>query len=344
MAPIPRPTIDAIYALYQRRNDDEKPRGYLGCSEIGRDCSRRLWLQFRDAERPVFDGRTLKLFNTGKREEERVIADLRAIGVEVIDRDEDGKQVGFEACSGHFRGHVDGIAKGFPEAPETWHVLEIKTHNAKSFAKLEKDGAQKSKPEHWAQMQVYMGLAELDRALYFAVCKDTDELYVERIRFDSTAFKALLLKAKRIVESESPPEKISEDPTSFACKFCPVVAVCSGAKTPRMSCRTCVHSKPIESGAWACGLDHDNSMGGCPEHVYLPDLLPWAEPIDGDPTWIRYKRRDNGREFVNAAESALPALDLPTWGSDEIASADPRAIADPAVETARHVLDGKVTT
>ena len=54
-------------------------------------------------------------------------------------------------------------------------MLEIKTHNAKSCGTLKRQGVQKSKPRHWAQMQTYMGMAQLKRALYFAVNKDTDE-------------------------------------------------------------------------------------------------------------------------------------------------------------------------
>ena len=48
-------------------------------------------------------------------------------------------------------------------------------------------------------MQAYMHLAGIDRAFYLAVCKDTDELYQERIHHDAEAGLRILAKAERIV-------------------------------------------------------------------------------------------------------------------------------------------------
>ena len=91
------------------------------------------------------------------------------------------------------------VAIGFAEAPKAWHVCEFKTHGHKSFAKLVAEGVERSKPLHWAQMQAYMQMAGIDRAFYLAVCKDTDELYQERIRHDADAGLRILAKAARIV-------------------------------------------------------------------------------------------------------------------------------------------------
>ena len=96
------------------------------------------------------------------------------------------------------------MAIGLPEAPATWHVCEFKTHSAKSFAKLKAEGVAASKPLHWSQMQAYMQLAGLDRAFYLAVCKDTDELYQERIRHDAEAGLRILTKAERIIGAARP--------------------------------------------------------------------------------------------------------------------------------------------
>ena len=50
-----------------------------------------------------------------------------------------------------------------------------------------------------------MQLAGLDRAFYLAVCKDTDELYQERIRHDAEAGLRILAKAERIIGAARPP-------------------------------------------------------------------------------------------------------------------------------------------
>ena len=84
----------------------------------------------------------LRLFETGRLEEERLIRNLRRIGVTVLDVDpETGRQWHVQAHGGHFGGSLDGVGLGIPEAPKTWHVLEFKTHNAQeSFAELKQQG------------------------------------------------------------------------------------------------------------------------------------------------------------------------------------------------------------
>ena len=45
------------------------------------DCDRAIWYAFRWAHPPTaYDGRMLRLFRTGDREEARLIEELRAIG------------------------------------------------------------------------------------------------------------------------------------------------------------------------------------------------------------------------------------------------------------------------
>ena len=66
---------------------------------------------------------------------------------------------------------------------------------AKSFRELVAKGVAEAKPQHQAQMQIYMHLTGLTRAMYVAVCKDTDDLHVERVRADADAAERLLAKA-----------------------------------------------------------------------------------------------------------------------------------------------------
>lgn len=51
-----------------------------------------------------------------------------------------------------------------------WHVVEFKIHSAKSFAELVAKGVVLAKSQHAAQMQIYIHLAGIIRALYLAVC------------------------------------------------------------------------------------------------------------------------------------------------------------------------------
>ena len=251
LPPPPTPTLDAIYAAYVAEADDGF-RDHLGASIIGKECERALWYDFRWVTRRAFSGRMLRLFDTGKREEDRLVRDLRRTGATVLDTDpETGRQWQVAALGGHFGGSLDAVAIGLLEAPRTWHVVEFKTHSAKSFATLKKDGVERAKPQHWAQMQVYMHLTGITRAMYVAVCKDTDEIHIERVRVDPAAGQRLIAKAKRVIDAPRPPARISEDPTWWQCRLCEHHDHCHGDRPAERNCRTCLHSTPVDGG-WIC--------------------------------------------------------------------------------------------
>lgn len=305
----PSPTVDAIFAAYEAMRETGW-REHLGASLIGQDCERALWLGFRWATRAAHAGRLLRLFQTGHREEARLIADLRAAGVQVLDRDPDtGRQWAVSAVRGHFGGSMDATALGILEAPKTWHLIELKSHNAKSFADLKKKGVAASKPTHHAQMQTYMALAGLDRAFYLAVCKDTDELYGERVHYDMVAALRLLAKAERIIDAQHPPPRISDDPGYFACRMCDHRAVCHEGALPVRNCRTCLSSTPVDEGRWHCArfdkhLTRREQEAGCLCHRLIPDLVKGEqidviENIDGSIV-IEYKMED-GSIWIDGA-------------------------------------------
>jgi hypothetical protein len=295
--PIPH-TVAAIYRIYEREPASE--RSYLGASTFGNECDRALWYQFRLAHLPEqLEGRKRRLFRTGEREESRIIAELKEAGLVVT-----GRQEEIEAVGGHFAGHLDGIVTGVAEAPKTEHVLEIKTHNDKSFRALVKDGVEKSKPGHYAQMMIYMHYMQITRALYVAVNKNDDSLYSERVHYDKDAATALMHRAQRIIKAHAAPAKLHEDPNAkaaFVCGWCPAKAICHEGVFARRNCRTCVSATPVlegKGGRWRCefynkDLTFEEQLAGCDHHIYLPSLVP-GEQIDADPEarTITYRMKD----------------------------------------------------
>ena len=300
------PTVEAIFAAYEADASDGF-RPHLGASIIGKECERALWLDFRWATRQQHPGRLLRLFETGQREEDRMVANLRRIGVTVLEVNPDsGRQWQVEAHGGHFGGSLDGVALGVPEAPKTWHVCEFKTHNTKSFKDLQAKGVKESKPQHFAQMQVYMFLTGMTRALYLAVCKDNDDLYAERIHADQAEAERLIAKAGRVIFSDRPPVRISDDPAWWVCRFCSHHPLCQEGQFPEANCRTCLHVTPKPEGWWECrqygGLDKTQQKTGCAHHLFNPDLVP-GQQVDADPQggWVEYRLPDgmvwrNGHE------------------------------------------------
>lgn len=278
------PTTAAIFAaLEQKQRRDLHPR--LSASQLD-NCERKLWDSFRWCFPPeVFDGRKLSIFETGEVWETRLIERLRAAGVQVTDLDPDtGEQVRVVFCAGHGSGRLDSEADGLPEAPKTTHVVEIKSHNDKSFKELIKKGVREAKPAHFAQMQAYMGLRGRTRALYLAVNKNDDAIWAERVEYDPLEFARLMTKAERIVTSDRRP----------ACS-CPSYFLKAGygcapneGVMPARNCRTCLHSSAHLDGdaRWSCArwgrdLTLEEQRAGCPQHLFNPTLVP-GEQIDVD--------------------------------------------------------------
>jgi len=281
------PTVAAIYAHYEASRKD-KHRPHLGGSQIGAECARALWYQFRHMDAPAFEGRTLRLFQTGDREESRLVENLRAVGVTVWDRDPDtGKQIRFTACDGHFALSLDGVGEGFRESSQP-HTLEFKTMNDKNFKVLEKDGLEKAKPIYWAQCQVGMHLSGLQRCAFIAVNKNDDSIYMERVKYDAAVGIQLVAKAESIIFADKPPAKLNNDPSFFLCRFCDYKHVCHEGKPPLVNCRTCAHATPEQGadGAWGCakGLPMPTP---CKAHLFNPYAMPW-EVRDASPDWVEY--------------------------------------------------------
>lgn len=353
--PEPDERFDTLKAIDAAIVEDAESgfRAHLGGSMIGRECDRALWYSFRWTNPAHFPARVLRMFRRGQREEDVLIRDLRRAGVFVLARDPDTrKQYTVAAHGGHFGGSLDGIGRGFREALKAWHVIEFKTHNAKSFAALKKGGVAKSKPEHHAQCQVYMRLMKLDRAYYLAVNKDTDDYYAERIRLDKREADRLIERAGRIIFAEEPPARISDDPAWFACKFCDYHAQCHGGMLPEnVSCRNCLHStpKPVPDprggpgGAWHCArwdaaIPFDAQLAGCEEHLVMPALVP-AEVVHGDSeqNTVLYRLPD-GREFVNGKREGRAGSvynPVPAYPSHELCAAGTEFLANAQIEQIR---------
>ena len=305
-----RTVATAIFARHEKEAEDWRRR-HLGASIIGEECMRALWYTFRWASPPDFGGRMLRLFERGHREEEWIVEELRKAGFKVHNVEASNDQYRFEAFGGHFGGSIDGVILGVPEAKKTWHLLEVKSINAKGFAVLQRDGVRKAQPKHFDQMQTYMREMELTRALYISVCKNDDHIYVERINYDPKAAQAIMNKAETVIGAKEPLGRISEDPSWFKCKFCSSRPHCH-LEQPELlerNCRTCLSSTPLEDGKWACDLhkktlDDEDQREGCVQHLFIPAILPdkWeATGVGEDSRYVDYSLpngstiRDSGK-------------------------------------------------
>lgn len=270
-------TAKAIFDWYEKNhNADHRP--HLGASIIGRPCSRQIWYSWHWADKKKVPGKLAKLFERGHLEEPVMAKALRGIGVELHTEQPDESQWSVSMFGGHFGGSIDGVGLGFPEALKTWAIWENKTSNTKIFNSMVANGVQKTKPEHYDQMTVYMGATNMDRAMYTMVCKETDDIYSEWVRFDKDRYAQVLAKAELILRSPEPPTGVSTDPSYYICKFCDFSHICHGNKAPEVNCRTCMHSTAElegEGGRWSCvrwkadSIPLDAQKTGCDDHRYI---------------------------------------------------------------------------
>lgn len=256
-------------------------RSHLGASVIGQECARAtaygwLWANVnpprgrKGEEAPTAHARMLRLWNRGHLEEGRLIAALLAARVEVYPQDTTGKQYRVSAHGGHFGGSSDGVAVGIPDLPVGIPcLLEFKTHSDKSFAEL-RNGVEVAKPQHYVQMQIYMGKLGLQYALYLATNKNDDTLHAEIVTYRGSVSEAYLDLARSIIYDTALPNRLpNASPAYFHCKhMCDHTATCFKTYAPRRSCRTCENVQFMEDGTVQCNIDahvltKDAQVAGC---------------------------------------------------------------------------------
>jgi len=260
--------IGQIYNGIKARQARPMRLSRLGASGIGEECLRKIWMDWRGYDSTDFDGRMLRLFETGNLQEDRIVSDLKTAKYAVYEKDSNGEQFTFTDKTGHFVVKTDGVIKGIPSAENTPHVLEIKTHNKKSFEELEKKGVVISKPMHYYQVQAGMLFSGIERGLYLALCKDNEQFYVRRIKPDTHTQNDILKRIDILVNAEIRPARIGESPETYPCRWCDFKEVCFDQKLPAVNCRTCDYSRPVEDGKWQCNrldieLDLQDQLDAC---------------------------------------------------------------------------------
>ncbi len=276
------------------RSEEEGFRGHMGASIMGEECARKIWYNFHWVTKSSFDGRLLRLFNRGHLEEGRIIAQLLMLGALVWQQDADGKQFRISWAEGHAGGSGDGLVQGIPDCPEVMLVLECKTHGEKSFIELAGKlpdwrnyvlgkgpftgkGVKACKPEHYVQMQLYMRKMGYTMALYIAVCKNTDDQYMELITLAPEFADQYLDRGEKLVWLKKPPSRINNSPGFFLCRFCDDRPVCHLKAAAAVNCRSCQFSEPVQGGNWHCNkhqmmLDKAKQQVGCPDWHQNEDI------------------------------------------------------------------------
>lgn len=224
--------VSLIDAAIDDAGRAETPRDYLGGSEIGEECERRLQYSYLKAPGSNdFNARVRRIFRRGHVLEDVMAEWLRGAGFTLSTHRPNGRQHGFSDCDGRFKGHADGVIVEAPEpfkAPALW---ENKVLGAKGWSALKRHGLRKQYPKYAAQValyQAYLKLAE-HPAIFTALNADTMEIEVLLVPFDAELAQQQIDKAARVLTAIDHQEMLPRAAgaaDAFVCKFCPYRGVC----------------------------------------------------------------------------------------------------------------------
>lgn len=324
-------TLTEVDKILEREKMLEAPRHYLGMSEIGDECWRKLFYSFRNVSKKQWPASNIRAIEDGFVQEDVMALRLRKIPIielhtnvsEIVDNtigkrlitQEDNKddQIGFQLLLGHLCGHCDGVIKGLLEAPQTWHVWEHKSVNDKKFdelLKLREAKGEKNALEAWdiiyyAQAQLYMHELKMDRH-FLTVTKPGGRQYISiRTEYNKKYAEMLIEKGKAIIfDNWNAPAKLSEDCEYYKCKYmCAFVDICHHKDFPLVHCKTCRYSEPANNGERMCLLKDEIISEsilhiGCDSHIYNPALVQ-AKLIDQNADGCIYHVENEDIYFAN---------------------------------------------
>ncbi len=240
--------------LFKRgHREEERFINYLegiGCKVYR--FQQELWYSSALNDYKVLEINADKSGGTGSYEEVKSLYHLeqaKKLGIEL-------KQFRVSGVMGHYGGSCDGVV--ITPWFENPFLLEMKTHNTKSFINYLDKGLIKSKPQHYDQMNGYGFKMQIQYGLYFPENKNDDDIQVTAIKLDWKRGEQLERKAEEIITAKQPPQKISENPDYYECQYCFAKEICHYGAELAKNCRSCRMSSAVEGAEWYCSRYGEN--------------------------------------------------------------------------------------
>lgn len=251
MAEIPQQTDPTIEAMLKAVEDNDKreKRDYIGASEIGDPCSRKIWYNYHDYPKRKLGHVPLLAAQSGYYAEDATAERLRLVkGIELHTHRPDGEQFGWEreiqledGTTGKISGHYDGLLQGLLQAPKAIHVWEHKDKDQSKFMNFkttkakygEKNALKEWDITYYGQAQINMHMAQADgipaKRHYLTVSYAGARKYDScRTDYNKEDAQRLYEKMVKILNYPVAPPKLSEKPDFFLCRFCDFRKECHG--------------------------------------------------------------------------------------------------------------------
>lgn len=253
MATIPQhgdPTLEAMLKAIADNKTFEQ-RNYLGASEVGDPCPRKLWYNYNNYPKAKSEWAAVGSMaaDSGYYAEDKTAERLRLLPfIELHTHMENGDQYGWEreiplesGETGKMAGHFDGLIRGLIQAPKAIHIWEHKDKDQAKFVNFQttkaKYGEKKALKEwdetYYGQAQMNMHMARLDGVQidrhYLTVSYAGARKYDScRTEYNAPYAERMYDRAVKILNAAHEPKKISEKSDYYLCRFCDFREECHG--------------------------------------------------------------------------------------------------------------------
>lgn len=200
--------------LVKKRESRIDP-GWFHPSELSTPCDRRLAFSFLGMPKKELSpsAKKMRIFHNGDFVHRRWQAYFRTMNILIR------REVPVEVQEPPIRGHADAVIKHPINLDPS--VVEIKSINNRGFAQLTGP-----RPDHFSQVNIYMGALGIFRGHVLYENKDTQDTKIYPVRHDKTKFDQLqfrLLKIVRKIYNGEVPLPYIHD----GCSYCPYFQNCS---------------------------------------------------------------------------------------------------------------------
>jgi len=321
MAKIPEQKYDITISkmkdeIEKKYNEEFEVRNYLGMSQIGEECWRKLFYSYRKARPHNLHINSILAIEDGHKQEKGAISRLSLLpGILLKTENEDGEQIGFKDFDRHFSGHCDGIISGLQESKQK-HIWEHKSVNESKFNKLIKLRHEKGEKEalkewdivYYAQAQMYMRYSKLKNHFLTVSLPGGRDYISVRTKYDKKYADIIVEKADTIINDNwNIPAKLSDKREFYKCKWCDYSGICHDGEFPAVNCRTCRYSSPAQNDQFKCLKDEyyiTNIFSSCDFHIYNPALID-SICIEQVEDGVIYKKSD-GTIWANYDKGGFP--------------------------------------
>ncbi len=199
----------------------ETSRDYIGASQIGDACLRRIWYNYHGVSGAPFSTKQQRTFSIGKKLETIVIDSLHDAGVDLILPHVSNHYLEFfDEDIPYLRGHADAIIK------DEDAILEIKTAKDSSFKIFVNKGLKVWNFQYYTQIQCYMGMSHKKKGYIVCINKDTSEVWDEEVQFSPEYYDGIKARALLVHSHDEPLPKVNDSPFYYACKTCQFKEIC----------------------------------------------------------------------------------------------------------------------